>query len=195
MRDEKGSEIFLRAVGAALSWRDRTMSCRDVDISLSLGQLIWGKNWAYVIGLLLLSVIFPLLTVIMLFFPMTWDNQMIAAIVLADVFSVLLSVIPLYLFCKDKRNKKKVCLWLEDAREVLAYCEKTGEGGMPGFPKGSTVRVSFELDGKLHTKDSSLADVFGRVSFLASYNKYVGRKITIYYSPAFDEVMIPKQNL
>ena len=150
---------------------------KDIDISLSLGQLIYGKKWIPVICLFLMAILFPILTLIMCCFSVDWNSRMIAT---------------LYIIIKDKQNKKHLKMWMQDAIKVEAYSKKCGEYKWIFLLKGIIIQVVFQVNGEKIVQNSTVKTFTGRVAYLASFIKYADRKINVLYSPKYNEVMILK---
>ena len=169
------------------------MNLSNIDFALSLGQLIWKPQLRPIIVIFLIALLFPIITVAMICTPVVWTTEIIICISFADILSLMLISIVLFLVIRDKANKKKISIWLQDAVMLKAYSRKIDEINKLFLPKGILIEVSFELNGIPHTKESS-AKVFGGKKAYYSISKYADRQINIMYSPNFDEVMILKDN-
>ena len=164
----------------------------NIDISLSLGQLIYGKKWIPVIFLLFIGLLFPILTLVMFCFPIEWDSIMIVSIVLMNLLCFAILGLPLYIIIKDKRNKKQVKIWMQDAVKLEAYCKKLDEYKLMFLLNGIRIQVSFEINGIKYVRNSTGKTFAGGKAYLATFIKYADREINILYSPKYDEVMILK---
>lgn len=168
---------------------------KDIDISLSLGQLIYGKKWVPVICFLLIAVLFPILTLVMCCFSISWDFGMIVTLVLLNLFSLTILSLPLYIIIKDKWTKKQVTIWMQDAVKLEAYSKKIDECKLMFLPKGIRIQVAFEMNSTKYVRNSTVKTLGGGKAYLASFTKYADRKINVLYSPKYDEVMILKDRI
>lgn len=150
------------------------MQLSNIDISLSLGQLIWEKQRKAIIFFILISMLFPLLTIVMLFFSIIWEAQIIIAIAGMNIISLLLLILPIYLIINDCRNKKTIRLWLKDAIEKLDEYKSL-------FSKGITIQVDFNLNNKMHRKKSTVKVLGGGEAFLTTFSQYAD-KLLIFYT-------------
>lgn len=167
----------------------------DIDISLSLGQLIYGKKWILVACLYVLGALLPLTTIVMVFFPIEWTTEIIATIVEINILSVVILIVPVYLTVKNSNNKRQINIWLADAVKLTAYACTIGQYKAPTLPKGIRIRVTFELNGKKYHKESDIKIFGGAMGYIASFKKYADRYINILYSPQYDQVMILKDTV
>lgn len=164
----------------------------NIDVSLSLGQLIYGRKWIPVICFFLMGTIFPILSLIMCFLPMDWDSVMLTTIVLLNLFSLLILILPVYIIIKDRWIKKQVKLWMQDAVKLDAHSKAIDEHRTLFGMKGSRIQVTFEMNGTNYVLNSTVKMFGGQYACLTSFTKYANRKINILYSPKYDEVMILK---
>lgn len=169
------------------------MNVKDVDISLSLGQLFCGPQWGLVAGLIILGLLFPIFTVIMLCTPIIFTTEMIVCIVSGNIICLCILIFAIYLIIKDYKLKSKVKLWLRDAVELEAFCVKTGEYKADFLPKGYTVDIEFTLGSTRYVRSCGIRTFGGKRGYLTTFGKYIGRTVNIAYSPGYDEVLILKE--
>lgn len=168
------------------------MHISNIDISMSLGQLLWKKQWKALIFFLIAPSLLPILTIIMLFFPITWDIQITFVLIGLNIIFLLILIVPINIIVNDRKNKKRIELWLEDAIETKAYSIKTGENKLLFLPKGITIQVRFNINNRNYIRDSTVKVFGGGKAYLTSFKKYADREINILYSPRYDEVLILK---
>jgi hypothetical protein len=172
------------------------MQISNIDVSLSLGQLLWKKQkkalWLFMIAPSLLPLFTIVFAVVLLINKIQWDGIIIFVMVSFNLIFLLLLILPIYIIIKDRKNKNKIKLWLDDAIETKAYSKKTGELKLLFLPKGIVIQVTFKINNKNYIKDSTVKVFGGGKAYLASFKKYADREISILYSPKYDEVLILK---
>lgn len=164
----------------------------DIDISLSLGQLVYGKKWVPVICFILMAMLFPILTLVICSFSINWNPDMIVTLILLNLFSLAILSLPLYIIIKDKWIKKQVTIWMKDSVKLEACSKKIDECNLMFLPKGIRIQVAFEMNGTKYVRNSTVKTFGGGKAYLTSFTKYADRKINVLYSPKYDEVMILK---
>ncbi len=169
------------------------MDVFDIDISLTLGQLIYGRKWWWIIALFALASMLPVCTLIMLFTPINFTVEIIFCLVGGNIISLCILIFAVYLVVKDFIIKSKVKMWLNDAVVLKAYSIKTSEYKSFLFPSACTIDVKFSFNGINRIKSSSVKTFGGKISYLTTFEKYADREIDIAYSAKFDEVLIIKQ--
>lgn len=173
------------------------MQVSDIDISLSHGQLFGKKQWTTILLFMIAPFILEIVTIILFIVPFVVpDAEFEAPIIIIILFGNILFLSLLTFFIsikvKDYKLKKRVSLWLDDAVETKAYSKQTGEQKLPFLPKGITIQVKFEIEGKKYVRDSGIKVFGGGKGYLATFKKYADREINILYSPKYDEVLILK---
>lgn len=171
------------------------MKLNDVDVSLSLGQIFWKKQWLALSFFIMVAFIFPILTIFLCMLPILWDELMIFGIICANIFSILMLSFALYLIVGNHKKKKKIKIWLNDAVKLKAYSQNISEYNSVFNIKGIIIRVIFQFNGKRYIKESTVKNEMGNKAYLVTYKKYADRDIDILYSPKYDEVMILKDNI
>lgn len=169
------------------------MDVSDIDISLTLGQLIYGRKWWWIIALFALASILPVCTVIMLFTPITFTVEIIFSLVGGNILSLCILIFAVFLVVKDFIIKSKVRIWLNDAVALKAYSMKTREYKSFLFPNACTIDVRFSFNGTNYVKSSNVKTLGGKIAYLTTFEKYADGEIDIAYSPKFDEVLIIKR--
>ncbi len=168
----------------------------NIDVSLSLGNILDKKQLCVLYLGIGISCCFPLLTLVMLCIPQVeWDIQVSVLMGLGNIFSVALLSVFVFIKCKDSRLKKQIAVWLEDAIEVKgAYSKQIDEKRLGFQPKAIKIQVKFCLDGKSYKREST-AKVFGGITgYVGCFNRYADKEINILYSQKHDEVLILKDN-
>lgn len=166
------------------------MDVSDIDISLTLGQLIYGGKWWWIISLFALATMFPICTLIMLFAPINFTVEIIFGLVGGNIISLCILIFAVYLVVKDFKTKSKVKRWLNDALVLKAYAIKTREYKSFFFPSACAIDVKFSFNGINRIKSSNVKTWGGKMGCLTTFEKYANREINIAYSPKFDEVLI-----
>lgn len=118
-------------------------------------------------------------------------------IIICAVFAF--SVLPavwLVIIIRNEKIRKDILLWMEDAVEVTAYAKKLDEKRWLGFPL-IKLQVKFTVDGVNHcctTENERRGWIdFGRpVGYFSWISNYADRKIDIFYSPKYNQVMVLK---
>ena len=167
------------------------MKLSDVVFSLSLGGLISKRQLKFIIAIIFISMLFPLITIGMVCTPFVWDTQRIICVIFANIISLSLLFFLIYVLVRDKINKKKVVIWLNDAIELKAYSKTTDRKKLPFLPRGITIEVVFKINNISYVREISKRN-FGGGKAYYSIMKYADREIDILYSPKYDEVIILK---
>ena len=100
-----------------------------------------------------------------------------------------------YLIIRDKKLKKEIKIYLQDAVLLEAQTEDIGSLSVSRrFYDGTKIRVSFEYEGKVITKESGSPKKTGKITngYDKVFWKYINRTINILYSPQYDQVMLLK---
>lgn len=100
-----------------------------------------------------------------------------------------------FLILKTIRYRQNIELWLGDA--VLLYAHvKEIDRKLQGRPSTICIEASFRYNKKKITKQSGCwhKGVFKKKYDLV-FRKYAGHQVKILYSPTYDQVLFPKQNL
>lgn len=113
---------------------------------------------------------------------------------IASFIPIALLIIPVaFLICGYNR-RKKIKLCLEDAVLLNARCECVQDFLDNGVEK---ILITFVYDNEQLTRMSKFrylrSSSFTLNGYFNPYSKLIGRDIKIFYSPKYDEVMIPKQ--
>lgn len=100
-----------------------------------------------------------------------------------------------FLIVRDKKLKKEIKIYLQDAVILEAHTEDIGSLSIyRRFYDGVKIRVEFRYDGKVITKESGDPKRAGKIihGYDKVFWKYANRKINILYSPQYDQVMFLK---
>lgn len=173
---------------------EHKLKVSDIDASLNYGKIHTGKAWnATFIAMLILSVLVMVFAVVGLF-DKPYDSSDKFMIIFGFVFGGFMLIVTLLLFLYVNRGKKRAALWLKDAVLLEARCtllDTRMEVRNSAAAKAAAIRVKFTYNGKKYTKESSYK---GARTYLPVFNKYADRKITIAYSPKYDQVLLVKDN-
>ena len=173
---------------------EHKLKVSDIDASLNYGKIYTSKAWdATFIVMLILSVLVMVFAVVGLF-DKPYDSNSKFMIVFGFVFGGFMLLVTLLLFLYINRGKKKATLWLKDAVLLEARCtllDTSMQVRRSVVVKAAAIRVKFTYNGKKYTKESSYK---GTRAYLPVFNKYADKKITIAYSPKYDQVMLVKDN-
>ena len=172
------------------------MKISDIDVSLSHGKLLGKSQMAPVYLLLCISLLFPLITIVLLIFPfIEWTGDVTLVMVFCNMMFLGILLFFVCLRAKGSKLKAKVRLLLEDAVEVQAYAKKVAEYGMGLYPKEIGIKVMFTIDGIAYERYSTMKGSRGRIGCSVTLAKYADRKINILYSKKYDEVLILKDDI
>ena len=100
-------------------------------------------------------------------------------------FGVAFIVVLLIWFFVKRKREKEICKWLTDEKlfESKGYpWEFSKAGGAPFSPAGYRFGIDFKKHGHSYRKMSLKYDRF--------FKKVEGTKITVLYSPEYDQVMV-----
>ena len=169
------------------------MDVSNIEVSLSKGRLFVKRDFVLFAILLVVSFIFPLLTIILPFIPeMEWESDVIIAMVIGNLLSIALMALSIFAIVRDKKVKSEVQLWLKDAVKITAIANYAGEIRFGFQAKATKIQVDFVLDGKHYYRESTVKILGGEAGYNSAFNKYVNKYVRIMYSPKYDEVMIIK---
>lgn len=101
----------------------------------------------------------------------------------------------LYIIKKNKKLEKEIKIYLQDAVLLEAQTEDIGSLSVSRrFYDGTKIRVNFEYEGKVITKESGNPKKAGKITngYDKVFWKYINRTINILYSPQYDQVMFLK---
>lgn len=161
-----------------------------IDASLSQGNFITGKKAIFLYLMFVVALSFPLLSVIVLFFPSDLDYTIIFALIGGNIMFLALFTVLVYICIKNSRLKQKIIVWLEDAIEIKAYSKKIGENRLGFQPKATKIQIVFKFADQTYVRDSAGKVFGGWQGYLGTYTKYADREIRILYSPKYDEILI-----
>ncbi|GHV02936.1 hypothetical protein FACS1894211_15210 [Clostridia bacterium] len=63
-------------------------------------------------------LIMPLIAVLLLVFDIEWDNEMILAMILGNIFMLSCLAVFVFIWVKNNKLKRKIVLWMQDAIET-----------------------------------------------------------------------------
>lgn len=160
-----------------------------IKASLKYGKVFSRKGKMFLYGLLLISILFPLITVgvfISFYFErLVLTQSMTAPLIYGNVFSLFLFGILLWRIIYNNRLVKMINMWLDDSVTISATARRLDLFDKRYKPY--QIEVSFIYDGKEQKHISRAGNCFtGYYKFIREKSK----KIQILYSPKYDEIMI-----
>lgn len=165
----------------------------NIDVSLSRGILYGNKQ--FVVGGIAIasSVLLIILGIASLILTcLEWDAQIFFCAIASALIGITFLVVMIYCLIKDKKNKKDVSLWIEDAIKVHGIAEKI-DAFRPGFqPICYKIRVKFYIGETSYMRESTTKGLFGMKGFNNVFKKYADKSVELLYSPTYDEVLILK---
>lgn len=165
----------------------------DIDISLSQGQLYSRKHFIVLWLALISSSLLIILGIISLVLScIEWDREILFVAILCTLIGIAFLVVLVYCFVKDRKIKRRVIIWLEDAVKLTATANKVDEFKAGFQPLSVKLRVEFSLSGVPHVCESSAKCFGGKPGYLGAFRRYADKKIDILYSPKYNEVLILK---
>ena len=170
------------------------LQSKDIDAALSHGQIFSSKGWRtfFIVMYAVLGFAFALFLVIIIASLILGDYDDIWAMAGCGGLAlfVTLSIVMINLFTYS--GVKKANIWLQDAVILQAKAISLGERVLIrglAARNAAAIRVEFEYNGEKRVKQS---EVKGKIYYLPVYLKYINKKITIAYSPKYDEIMFIK---
>jgi hypothetical protein len=147
-----------------------------------VSYVLFAMIWLFIIGIsiaILIEEIFEISTAI------------VPYIVFIVIFVSMLLVIPiglLTLIIRNEKLRKNVQLWLTDAILLSADTKDFV------FPPSNEIglQVQFKVNGKSYIRYSK--NNKKTIGLIFRWKKFANRKINIFYSPTFDQVMLLKDN-
>ena len=159
------------------------MKVEDIDVSLRYGKLL-NKGW-----IIFSYIVLGLLTLLLSYCVYdTYSSTRNIIDILYIAFSfVLIFAAYIWIILKYKMIRKKIKECLKDAVELTAYSKEVFRINV--IPPQISIKVYFKYDGIRY----EIPNGQGRKIQTAYYLlKYGNRKIRIYFSPTYKEVMILK---
>ena len=159
------------------------MKVEDIDVSLRYGKLL-NKGW-----IIFSYIVLGLLTLLLSYCVYdTYSSTRNIIDILYIAFSfVLIFAAYIWIILKYKMIRKKLKECLKDAVELTAYSKEVFRINV--IPPQISIKVYFKYDGIRY----EIPNGKGRKIQTAYYLlKYGNRKIRIYFSPTYKEVMILK---
>ena len=159
------------------------MKVEDIDVSLRYGKLL-NKGW-----IIFSFIVLGLLTLLLSYCVYdTYSSTRNIIDILYIAFSfVLIFAAYIWIILKYKMIRKKIKECLKDAVELTAYSKEVFRINV--IPPQISIKVYFKYDGIRY----EISNGKGRKIHTAYYLlKYGNRKIRIYFSPTYKEVMILK---
>lgn len=168
----------------------------DIDVSLSQGQLYGTKHFivlwlSIIISSLLVAIGIILLTLFCI--ELEWNGEIFFSCVFCIIIGSGFLISMIYCFVKDKKIKKCVSLWLEDAVKITALTNKVDEFRAGFQPLSVKICVKFNLNGLTYFRESSAKCFGGKPGYLGVFKHYMDKEISILYSPKYDEILLLKE--
>ena len=173
------------------------MKITQIEGSLQYGRLFTGPWISFIYISLVLMLILPMITILMLIITfaigMQWSSMMIGSLIGSNIFVGIIIAILICVLVRNKKLRKEVDLWLQNAVQVKAYSKLIDSVQLGIQPKQAKIQVEFIINGQ-KLRRISAGKMFG--SKHEGYHKiwvyYANRKIDIMYSEKFDQVLILK---
>lgn len=168
------------------------MSEEQIETSLSYG----GNPKKGLMFIVVLTIIMNivLLAAMIAVFVVEKDFSYFYTIIIPLLFLVCFLII----FLRAIALKRCIKEWLKDAIELQCRCDYA-LGSIVKNNGDCKISVIFEYNGETHIKSSGRNNKNPFLLFTDGYNginkKYIGRTFNILYSPKYDEIMIPKQEI
>lgn len=169
------------------------MRVKDIDVTLSDGQLQTGAR-IFLLGMgLSLALIYPIITIIIAIgYSFIMQEQGVGLFIFLNTGCIALFIICLWALLKNRTLAKEISKWLEDAQEATAVSRLVGEHYVGMQPKVGKIEMTFWLDGKRYVRESTAKGWGGQKGYMGCFRKYAGRNVRILYSAKYDRIMIPK---
>lgn len=164
---------------------------QKIKSSLTYGKVFWGTEKFILYALLFVPMLFPLLTVLILYMASIGEivlTDKITIIIFGNVFSIFLFSIILWRLIYNNKLTKKIKNWLQDAIYIKATARRLDL--ISTRYKPYQIEVEFFYNNKKLRHISRAGNWFlGYYKFFAESNKI----INILYSPKYNEVIILKE--
>ena len=159
------------------------MKVEDIDVSLRYGKLL-NKGW-----IIFSYIVLGLLTLLLSYCVYdTYSSTRNIIDILYIAFSfVLIFAAYIWIILKYKMIRKKIKECLKDAVELTAYSKEVFRINV--IPPQISIKVYFKYDGIRYEIPNGKGLKIQTAYYLL---KYGNRKIRIYFSPTYKEVMILK---
>lgn len=168
----------------------------QVACSLSLGTVMnkTAKSFCYfsVVSSAILATV-PLFVFVT---PIEANTTIVTSVILCSILGTAIFAFMLYLLLKNRHKVKKFTLWLENGITLDATCRCIGENIQYDIVsvRNIKIEVKFKLDNKIIKKESTAKIDGVKKGYMSIFSRYENKKITIVYSPKYDEVLIVKLN-
>ena len=163
---------------------------QDIKQSLSYGKLFTGKLEKLIycnLGVMsVLSVLMVAVTILVLCLGQYTIIE-ISMCIFWCVFSLIVFVITLVMVVHNKKHKKQILLWIEDAIETSAIVK--------GLPRKKFSLAPYQVAIEFFYNNQYVKKISNAGSLFTGYHiRYdiIGSKVAILYSPKYNEVMILK---
>lgn len=171
-----------------------------IESTLERGKYFsgWYSVLAWIIFALGISEVFGIIVVLLLYgFGIIYFNYLLILIIVSVVCAagVLYAI---YLIMRTRTHKRYIENLLQDAIELTASVKEVGESALKSgmFMRAVCIAVNFCYENKTEIK---LSGTTVNGSFKKRYDrcflKYCNKTVKILYSPTYDQVLFPKQNL
>ena len=178
------------------------MDISRVAASLESGRLLTGGWLKFFYFGMIFPLLLPSITMLMviasLFVEEFWNLLMIISSISCAVFGLFMSTIFAYFISCNKKLKRRILLYLEDAIETRASTKTIDTFktiGHPQIMKEFKIQVNFKIYGLFYSRTSGIA---GSNKIHNGYDKvfakYADRNINILYSPKYDQVLVLKDS-
>lgn len=175
------------------------MNISKIVGSLAYGRLFSGKWMSFFYIILVSMLIFPAITIITLIITFTvgfeWPGEMVGFFIGCNIYAGLLIAVYVSIIVRNKKLRKKIIIWLEDAIQVKAHAKIIDSVRLGIQPKQAKIKIDFKIDGKKYSRISSgKMPGGGPEGYHKIWANYADREINILYSSKYDQVLILKDN-
>lgn len=165
----------------------------DIDVSLSQGQLYRIIHFIILWFAFISSSLLIIMGIVSLVIScIEWDSEIFIAGIICIFMGICFLIVITHCLIKDKKIKRKVVIWLEDAKELKAYSKKIDEHRLGMQPKSTKIQIDFTLNNNRYKIESTYKVFGGYEGSVSCFNKYADRDVNILYSPKYNEVLILK---
>ncbi len=135
----------------------------DIEVSLSQGQLYGTKHFIVLCLAFVSSSLLIIVAIVSLVLScIEWDIFIVLVCIICIIIGVGFLSVSIYCFVKDRKIKRRVVIWLEDAVKTSALSSKVDEFRAGLQPLSVKIQVQFSLNGVTYVRDSRATCVGGQ---------------------------------
>lgn len=171
-----------------------------IESTLERGKYFsgWYSVLVWILFALCVSEVLGIIAVLLLSGLGIIYVEYLLILIIVSIVSGVCAIYALYLIVRIRHHRKYIKTWLQDAIELTASVKEVGENALKSgiFVRAVCIAVNFCYQNKAEIKFSGTT-VKG--SFKKRYDKYFlkycNKTVKILYSPTYDQVLFPKQDL